>query len=82
MERFVACGEAQVLSRNMAKKMSWNWVSKRGFTLDACDHCSDSEFPASFHFEVFSLVTDRVSDKAVEVDGLCTHGLLSARRIR
>ena len=49
-------------------------------TFDACGQGSNSNFSALFPFEVPSSVTDRVSDKAVEVDGTCSHGLLSADR--
>ena len=55
-------------------------VPKTGFTLDACGQGSNSNFFASFPSEVLSSVTDRVSDKAVEVDGICSHGLPSAGR--
>ena len=46
--------------------------------FDACGQSSTSNVSASFLFEVLSSATDRVSDRAVEVDGLCSHGLPSA----
>ena len=46
--------------------------------FDACGQRSNSSFSASFVVEALSSVTDRVSDTAVEVDGICSHGLCSA----
>ena len=48
--------------------------------FDASGQFLNSNFSASFLFEVLSPVTDRVSDKAVEVDGNCSHGLPAAAR--
>ena len=44
--------------------------------FDACGLSSNSDFSASFLFEVLSLPTNRVSDKAAEVDGTGSHGVL------
>ena len=48
--------------------------------FDACGQGSNSNFSASFLFEVLLSTSDRVFDKAVEVDGICFHGLMSAGR--
>ena len=41
---------------------------------------SNSHFPAFSPIEIFSSVTERVSDIAVEVDRIRSHGLPSAGR--
>ena len=83
LDRSAASDEPQVLSRSVATGIEdeeLELVLKTSFTLDSCGHCSDSNFSASFLFEVLSSVTDRVSEKAVGVDGICSHGLPSVGR--
>ena len=43
--------------------------------FDACGQGSNSNLSASFLVQLHSSATVRVSDKAAEVDGICSHGL-------
>ena len=63
--RSAASDEAQGLSGDMATGIEeeLELVPKTDFTLDACGHRPNSNFSASFLFEVRSSGTDRVSDK-------------------
>ena len=80
LARSATSDEAHGLSRGMATGVEdvLELVPKTGSTCDACGHCSNFNVFASFLFEVLSSVTDRVSDKAVEIHGTCSHGLPSA----
>ena len=69
--------ELQDLIRSSPRTVIRN-ILNCNLNFDSCGQGSNSNFSSSFLFEVLSSASDRVSDKAVAVDGTCSHGLPSA----